>query len=287
MEKELQLRFDIHAERIYQNGYYSHGDLQITPREFKARLWVIIKKYLEENANGANITRVINSIHGDDLYLAFACAEHSPQAWDRFTNCYQNYICNLTAFVSPVKSVAYELAENILADLFLPDRSGRSRIASYNGRSSLATWLRVIICHRAINEQERKFNNMTQLNDLREKADEEAVRSIEMALRSSRYQSLIRDSLEYACGKLTDRERLLLLLRYEKSLQLGQIGRLFGLHQATITRRLGRVHSKIRRLFESTLINKYKLGQEAIDECLSEIAENPAYPILALIKHYR
>ena len=287
MENELQICFDIYAERVYQNGCNFYGDLQIISREFKAHLRAIIEKYIGENATGNNVIRVISSLHGDDLYLAFACAQHSPQAWDRFTNSYQRYIYNLAAFVSPVKCMAYELAENILADLFLPDHSGRSRIASYDGRSSLATWLRVIICHRAINERARKFNNMTQLDDLDEKADEEAVRSVEMALRSSRYQPLIRDSLEQACGELTDRERLLLLLRYEKSLQLGQIGRLFGLHQANITRQLGRVQAKVRQSFEWTLIHKYKLGQAAIDECLSEIAENPAYSILDLIKNHQ
>ena len=286
MEKELQLYFNTYSERVYQNGYYFHGDLQIIFGEFKAHLWKIIEKYLGENATGNNVIHVINSLHGDDLYLAFACAKHSPQAWDRFTNSYRRYMYELAAFVSPVKCVASELAENILADLFLPDRSGRSRIASYDGRSSLATWLRVIICRRVINERARKFNNMTQLDDLCEKADEEAVRGIEMALRSSRYHSLIRDSLEHACGDLTDRERLLLLLRYENGLQLGQIGRLFGLHQATITRQLGRVQAKIRQSFESTLMHKYKLGQAAIDECLSELAENPVYSILDLIKNH-
>jgi RNA polymerase sigma-70 factor, ECF subfamily len=284
MEKELQLCFDIYAERIYRNGYYFHGDLQIMPREFKAHLWAVIEKCLDENITDNNVIHAINSLHGDDLYLAFACAKHSPQAWDRFTNSYRRYIYNLAAFVSPVKSVADELGENILADLFLPDRSGRSRIASYDGRSSLATWLRAIICHRAINEQARKFNNMTRLDDLCERADEEAVHSIEMALRSGRYRSLIRDSLEQACGELTDRERLLLLLRYEKGLRLGQIGRLFGLHQANVTRQLGRIQAKIRQSFEAALIQKHKLGQAAIDECLSEVAENPAYSILALIK---
>jgi RNA polymerase sigma-70 factor (ECF subfamily) len=287
MKTELQLCFDCYAERLYQQGRYFHGDLQIISAEFKLYLWAIIEKYLEGDATSNNVIRIINSLHGDDLYLAFACAQNSPQAWDRFMHSYRKYVYNLTAFLSPVKSLAYELAENILTDLFLPDRSGRSRIASYDGRSSLATWLRVIICHRAINEQERKSNNMAQLNDLFEKADEKAVRSIETAFRFSRYQSLIRDSLERACSELTDRERLLLLLRYEKGLHLGQIGRQFGLHQTTITRQLVQIQAKIRQSFEMTLIQKYKLGQAAIDECLSEIAENPAYSILALIDDHR
>jgi hypothetical protein len=111
--------------------------------------------------------------------------------------------------------------------------------------------------------------------------------SIEMVLRSSRYQALIKDSLEQACNELTDREKLMLLLRYNNGLQLGQIGCLFGLHQATITRQLERVQSKIRRAVVSTLTHKYGLSQAAIDECLAEIVENPGYSLLVLIRHHQ
>ena len=287
MDKKLQLCFETCAERLYQHGHSRHGDLKVRLKEFELQLRSIIQKSLGENTTSHDAIRIINSLHGDDLYLAFACAQHSPAAWDRFTTNYRKYIHDLAAFASPVKSLASELAETILTDLFLPDRSGHSRIASYDGRSSLATWLRVVICHRAINERKQKVNGMTQLNeDLFEKADDRALLDLEMSLRTSRYQSLIKDSLEQACRMLTDRERLMLLLRYDNGLQLGHIGRILGLHQATITRQLERIQAKIREIVMSILTEKYRLGQAAVNECLAEIVENPSYSLLALINNH-
>jgi RNA polymerase sigma-70 factor len=287
MTEELQLSFEAFVKRLYRNGYSCHGDLQVGLKEFEVKLRSIAEISIGENTAGDNAVRIIDSLHGNDLYLAFACAQHSPVAWDRFTSIYRKYIHDLTAFVCPVKSIVYELGETILTDLFLPDSSGYSRIASYDGRSSLATWLRAIISHRAINERERKFNGMTQLNeDIFEKADESALLSMEMVLRSSRYQVLIKDSLEKACNELTNRERLMLLLRYDNGLQLGKIGCLFGLHQSTITRQLERVQTKIRNAVVLILAHKYGLSQAAIDECMTEIVENPGYSLLGLIKHH-
>jgi RNA polymerase sigma-70 factor, ECF subfamily len=284
MTKRLQLSFEAIVERLYWDGYSYYGDLQVGLKEFEIHLLSIFEKSLGENATD-NAVRAINSSHGNDLYLAFACAQHSQVAWDCFTRIYRKYIHNLTALICPVKSMVDELAETILTDLFLPDRSGRSRIASYDGRTSIATWLRAIIYHRVINERERKVNGMTQFNeDIFEKADEKALLNIEMALRSSCYQALIKYSLEQACSELTDRERLMLLLRYDNGLQLGQIGCLFGLHQSTITRQLERVQAKIRQIIVSTLTQKFGFSQAAIDECLAEIVENPGYSILVLIK---
>jgi RNA polymerase sigma-70 factor len=284
MTKELQLSLEPFVERLYWNGYFCHGDLQVGLKEFEVQLWSTVEKASGENVTSDNAVRILNSLHCNDLYLAFGCAHHSSVAWDRFISIYRKYIHDLTAFVCPVKSMVYELAETVLTDLFLPDRSGYSRIASYNGRSSLATWLRPIISHRVINERERKFNGMTQLDDIFEKADERAWLGVEMELRSSRYRELIIASLKKSCNELTDRERLMLLLRYDNGLQLGQIGHLFGLHQTTITRQLERVQAKIRQVVVSVLTHKYGLSQAAIDECLAEIVENPGYSILVLIK---
>ena len=288
INNELQSHLEICIERLYRSGSSHHGDLQVRPEEFKILLWAKVRKLLGKNATEDEAIRIINSLHSNDLYLAFACAQHRPIAWDRFTTIYRKYIHDLTAFISPVKGLGYELAETIIADLFLPDRSGNSRIASYDGRSSLATWLRVIICHRIINEQERKFNSMAPLNDgVFERADEKALLNLEGTLRSNRYKPLIKDSLEQTCSELTDCEKLMLLLRYDNGLQLGQIGNLLGFHQATITRRIERIQAKIRQRVVSILTLKYGLDRAAIDECLAEIVENPGYSLLILIKDHQ
>ncbi len=107
---------------------------------------------------------------------------------------------------------------------------------------------------------------------------------LEASLRACRYERIINDSFRCSCRCLTDRERLILLLRYDEELQLGQIARLFGVHQSTITRQLERACKKLRREVVARLSSKYHLDQAAISECQEDILENPSHSILAFIK---
>ncbi|PYT05398.1 MAG: hypothetical protein DMF60_12105, partial [Acidobacteria bacterium] len=156
--------------------------------------------------------------------------------------------------------------------------------ASYHGRSSLATWLRVIVCHRAINERERKDNSLERIESMPAVAVTQGVRNIEAVLRGLRYEEMIEDSLRKSCNSLTDRERLLLLLRYDEELQVSQIARLLGVCPSTVTRQLERVQGKLRESVVSTLAAKHNLQQAAIEECLTDLLDNPSHSILAMIK---
>jgi RNA polymerase sigma factor (sigma-70 family) len=197
---------------------------------------------------------------------------------------YQTYLKAIALPVSPSSDAARELADSVLVELFLPDRSGNSRIASYHGRSSLTTWLRVIVCHRAINERERKDNSLERIESMPAVAATSGVRNIEAVLRSLRYEDMLEDSLRKSCNRLTDRERLLLLLRYDEELQVSQIARLLGVYPSTVTRQLERVHGKLRENVVSTLASEHNLQQDAIEECLTDLLDNPSHSILALIK---
>src|SRR5260370_29309992 len=131
-------------------------------------------------------------------------------------------MCGLVRFSYRTSFATQDLADNSLAELFLPDRSGTSRIASYDGRSSLSTWLRVIVCNRSINAQRCSANAKS--TDIQpEMPDKPALQNIEMTLRARRYRSALEDALGCACRGLTPREPLILLWRYEDGLQLGQI----------------------------------------------------------------
>jgi RNA polymerase sigma factor (sigma-70 family) len=168
-----------------------------------------------------------------------------------------------------------------MADLFLPDRSGCSRIASYDGRSSLGTWLRVVVCNRVINAQ--RCTASAKSTDLQpELPDGSALTRIEATVRARRYGPAIKDSMASACGTLTPRERLMLLWRYEDGLQLGQIAQLLGIHQSNVTRQLERVQGKLRDEVASILSAKHGLSRSAIQECLEDIVENPRHQVSIL-----
>lgn len=270
--------------QAYSDGYACHGDLGLEAHVFAAHLIAIVEKHLGPGCLRAAAVSFVDSLHTCDLYLAAACAQHSAAAWSRFMKLYQKYLNDIALSVCPNGDAASELGGSVLVDMFLPDRSGHSRIASYHGRSALATWLRVIVCHRAINERELKYNNLERIESISEVAETAHVRNIEAVLRAVRYEDMIMDSLRGGCKCLSDRERLLLLLRYDEELQVSQIARLLGVFPSTVTRQLERVQGKLRENVVSTLSTKYKLQQSAIQECVTDFLDNPSHSILGLIK---
>ena len=284
MSRNAKPRLDEMFVKAHSDGYAIHGDLGLSVEDFAAHLIAIIEKRLGKGAPPAAAVSFVDSLHTCDLYLAAACAQHTAAAWSRFMKLYQKYLHDNALSVSPSSDAARELAGGVLVDMFLPDRSGRSRIASYHGRSSLATWLRVIVCHRAINERESKYNTLERIESIPEVAERADVRNIEAVLRAARYEDMIKESLRTCCRRLTDRERLLLLLRYDEELQVSQIARLLGVNPSTVTRQLERVQGKLRENVVSTLASRYKLRQPAIQECLNDLLDNPSHSILTIIK---
>jgi RNA polymerase sigma factor (sigma-70 family) len=194
---------------------------------------------------------------------------------------YKGLIYDLVRFFYRTSFAAQDLADSVLTDLFLPDRSGCGRIASYDGRSSLGTWLRVVVCNRVINA--RRCSASAKSTDLApELPDESALTRIEATVRSRRYGPALKDSMASACSILTPRERLMLLWRYEDGLQLGQIARLLGIHQSNVTRQLERMQNKLREDVATILSAKHGLSRSAIQECLEDVVENPRHEISIL-----
>ena len=285
----------------YSEGRVRFGDLGLDLSTYAGRIYSIVQKHLGAAPTPQAAVEFTANLHGSDLYLATACAQHSPgsptgdqsapscdhasTAWKTLEKTYKGFICDLVRFCYSSSFAAQDLADNVLADLYLPDRSGASRIASYDGRSSLSTWLRVVVCHRAINA--RRCSASVKNTDIEcDILDAPALSSIELSLRAKRYSKVLSDSLELACSRLTPRERLILLWRYEDGLQLGQIARLLGIHQSNVTRQLERMQGKLRDEVIKILSQKHHLSRPAIKECIHDIIENPRHgiSILDLIK---
>src|SRR5215472_6042758 len=280
----------------YADGRRRFGDLGVELRTYTDRIHSIVQKHLGTLPSVDAQLDFVKGLHGDDLYLATACAQHSPgmtnghsqscsedasAAWITLERTYKGFICDLVRFFYSTSFAAQDLADSVFADLFLPDRSGASRIASYDGRSSLSTWLRVVVCNRAINA--RRCSASVKSTDIQaEIPDEPALENIELTVRAQRYGAVLGDSLRSACSRLTPRERLILLWRYEDGLQLGQIARLLGIHQSNVTRQLERMQGKLRDEVVSILSRKHGLSRSAIQECVQDIVENPRHGVSIL-----
>jgi len=291
----LDLELQPIISTAYSDGQVRFGELGLELPLYTQRIHCIVQKHLGASPLPSRAIEFAKSLHGSDLYLATACAQHTVGttdpaghasiAWKTLEKTYKGFICDLARFFFSSSFAAQDLADNLLADLYLPDRSGTSRIASYDGRSSLTTWLRVVVCNRAING--KRCSASAKSTDIQmEIPDEPALSSIELTVRARRYGQILGDSLELACRHLTPRERLILLWRYEDGLQLGQIARMLGIHQSNVTRQLERMQAKLRDKVICTLSQKHRLSTPAIEECIEDILENPCHgiSILDLIK---
>ena len=94
----------------------------------------------------------MNSPYAADLELARQCAAGDEQAWERFILEYRPVLYRAADAIDP-SGGARELADSLYADLYglrTNDSERKSLFLYFQGRSSLATWLRAVLTQRFV-----------------------------------------------------------------------------------------------------------------------------------------
>ena len=255
-----------------------HGSLGLAAAAWHARVTAILAR-CGKRPDDPSAASFAERLHTRDLYLATGCAERLDSAWQRFDALYHKYIQELVRCLARTALQASDVGEGLLVDLFLPDRSGHSRIASYDGRSSLATWLHVIVTHRMANERVRKWNTVERPGEMPDLIDNTMVGDVEADMRARRYRPAFNESLLKACRALSTRERQMLIWRYQRGLRLEEIARQLSVHPSTVCRQLERLHERLRKDVVATLIGTYGFAEAVIDECLRDVLDHRSGPV--------
>ena len=250
-----------------------HPALSVELSSFTDHLLRISRRCLGKDPAEPSLLAFVRSLHTNDLMLAFSCAEGSDVAWKSFYEIYGKSLSDLSRYFLGRSPGSEELGDTIWVDLFLPDKSGHSRIASYDGRSSLATWLRVVVSNRVINERQRRNYLPGNFEVIPEQKDPLAIHQVESRVRLERYQRIALAAFRHAMAKLTDQEALIIFLRYDQEVQLGEIARVFSVHQCTITRQIDRLVERLRADVTALLASQYRLNSAQIEECMSAASE--------------
>jgi len=259
----------------YAQAYAHHGDLGLTAAAFSSHLCSIIGRRVGASAPAFAAVEFINRLHLDDLYLASACAQSSDAAWRCFASSYGAHIRKVSLSVCRSSGAAHDLADSLLGHVFLPDTTGRSRMASYDGLSPLSAWLAAIIRYRAFNGRRLKADDLESLDRLKETPDDSSIRHADAGIRAGRYRRLIDDSFAEAIGLLSNRERLILHLRFEHELQVSDIARRLGVKPHAITQQINRSGQKLRRRILYLLKIRHCLGPAVVEECVADLLNNP------------
>jgi len=283
MKTSLSLQLEALIGQAYRNAVNTHGDLLLSEARFAERVLRAIDKLQAAGFSESSPADVFKRLHTGDLYLASACAEMRPSAWERFISLFTPVIEAAARYACRSSALAADLAATIPGRLCSLDASERCRIASYDGSQPLEVWLRAVVVHRAIADYRLKNNQTEPLEHAAALADELSVERIEAAIRANRYGPLIRDSFRAAGKTLAESERYILQLRYEHGLNGREIARLLGVHASRVTRKLQAVQCKLRESVHAALVQQ-GLDAAGIAECMTEIRDNPEYSILACLE---
>jgi RNA polymerase sigma-70 factor, ECF subfamily len=218
----------------------------------------------------------VNPSYARDLELARQCAAGEEQAWERFILEYRPLLY-LAADALDSTGGARDLADSLYADLYgMPDSGSerRSLLRYFQGRSSLATWLRAVLSQRYV-DRLREQKRLEPLPDEdRPLGPSPGPASDPADPDRAGHVTLLREALGRAVDALAARDRLRLGCYYVQELTLAEIGRLLKEHESTVSRQLARTRRAVREDVERQLRDDAKLSGVQITECFSAASED-------------
>jgi RNA polymerase sigma-70 factor, ECF subfamily len=235
--------------------------------------WTRRRVFAESVAWWENVPSV-QARHEEDLELARQCAAGSDAAWERFVRDYRPVLYRAADALEPGGG-ARDLADALYADLYgLRERDGerQSLFRYFQGRSSLATWLRAVLAQRYV-DRVRARRRLEPLPDEDHETQERTPRPDGPPDPDrGRHLALLRQALARAVARLDSRDRLRLGCYYLQELTLAETGRLLKEHEATVSRQLARTRGALRKDVERQLLVEAGLNEAQVAECFESAA---------------
>ena len=192
----------------------------------------------------------------EELALARACAAGHDAAWQAFLTRFRERLYDIARGITKEDSSARDLADSLYADLYgTSEKDGRrvSRLNFYMGRGSLEGWLRTVLAQEFVN----RYRKTKRLVSLEEQAEEGVQFSASPSSQpSSPLDSRLGASLDEALGLLSGEDRLVLASYYLDDRTLTEIGRMVGVHESTISRRLEKLLKGLRKQVLAGLVSR-------------------------------
>jgi RNA polymerase sigma-70 factor (ECF subfamily) len=252
----------------------------ITEREFAERVRASVARCSPDHkaADAAEVTGFLAHLKAEELCLAMACERGDEDAWRDFTAQYRHGMNAAARALTKDEAEADDLTQSVFGELYgmrVTDEQRLSKLAHYAGRGSLGGWLRAVV-YQSFIDRKRQAARFEQVEEAAEfdrlAARTDGALSAPMPrpdeMEDARLQRVTEEALGQAFALLEARDRLLLQYYYFDELTLREIGALLGVHEATISRRLGRAQQQVRRKTEDLLRRQYGLRRAEIAECL-------------------
>jgi RNA polymerase sigma-70 factor (ECF subfamily) len=255
------------------------------------RLGGVLEKYLlrhRPEASAGEIESFLDGLRADDLCLVVACERGDDAAWSDLMGQFRATVLSAARGASANEDAAEELAQSVWADLYglraRADGSAAGKLAYYSGCGSLGGWLRAVVGQLAVDrhrksarlvqtEEATDFDRLTQ--EQHAEIDHFTVAASpdpERALAGRETADAVAGALADALAGLDAEDRLLIKLYYFDDLRLREAGAVLGVHEATASRRLTRLHTEVRKRVEAFLVGRCGWTKQEAARALADAA---------------
>jgi RNA polymerase sigma-70 factor, ECF subfamily len=205
----------------------------------------------------------LDDLRAGDLYLAIACAAGVEQAIAAFDRQYLAGLASALVRRGHDPAIAADAVQAVRVR-FLVGEAGRApRIADYDGRGSLATWLRVAATRIALDAR-RKHHRET----IKEIDALSADCNPELDLLHHRFGAEFDAAFRSTFESLSHRERTLLRYQVIDRLGIDRIAVIYGVHRATAARWLAHAREALVEGVRRTLEARLEIGSGELDSLL-------------------
>jgi RNA polymerase sigma-70 factor (ECF subfamily) len=235
------------AAVLYERSGAAAYDM--SAEQFATVLDEILRKYFSQDATPPSAEKEAEfyaSIRLEELALARACAAGNERAWHDFISRYRQKLQSMALHITRDSAHAAELADSLFADLYgVNTREGvrRSKLEFYTGRGSLEGWLRTVMAQEFINRYRKQKRTVSLEEQMAEGVQFATAVSEPVRTADQRLETAIDDALV----ELSPEDRFTLASYYLDGQTLAVIARILGLHESSVSRRLDRLATSLRK----------------------------------------
>ncbi len=238
------------AELYERSGAAAYG---FSAEQFAAILEEILGKYFPPNSaneSGRAWTEekadFCAGLRVEELALARACAAGNERAWQDFIGRYRQKLHNMALHITRDGAHGAELADSLFAVLYgvnARNEARGSKLLSYSGRGSLEGWLRTVMAQEFINRYRKQKRTVS----LEEQTEEGAQFAAAVPDAARAPDQRLEAATDEALAELSPEDRFTLASYYLDGRTLAEIARALGLHESSVSRRLDRLATGLRK----------------------------------------